>query len=575
MNKRLVILGCSSTKFGTEGLLPALCRYDGPAYRVLHSYLRTSRWPNELSVGILSARYGLIGGLTPIELYDQRMNRETAANLREPATATLKEWTKGHSTLSLVLGKDYLSALNLDAIDVPRNGVHVVEGSIGIKLNQLHELLHALPLAPRNPSVEPGSRPLYFLPDWEDMLDAGFDFVRDKFSCTDRAARNEIHCIQAMRPERISDGVLVSLAQHQGTKGILKKFEPTHIDALAPQSIRENYGLRAEQLAFGDCGAFSYVNNSSPTISTEQAAALYQLYGFDLGASVDHIPVSVIEDDGGSKKQLSYSTRAKRVALTKKNAEEFIDLHRRRRYTFLPVGVIQGISTSSYARQLEEYTEMGYRHVALGGLVPRSDHEIVEILHAVAKIRKKLPRSRKEGLWIHLFGVFRPRIQKEVREAGVSSFDSATYFRKAWLRSDQNYLGVDGKWYAAIRVPTTADPRTAKRLEASGIDEQALARLEKQALTALNEYGEKRRSLETTLRAVAKYDFLLSRSSDHGENLLASYERSLKSRIWEKCGCPVCSSIGIHALIFRGYNRNKRRGAHNTLMLYKQLHRKR
>ena len=27
-------------------------------------------------------------------------------------------------------------------------------------------------------------------------------------------------------------------------------------------------------------------------------------------------------------------------------------------------------------------------------------------------------------------------------------------------------------------------------------------------------------------------------------------------------------SLGIHMLIFRGANRNKRRGAHNTLMLY-------
>ena len=233
--------------------------------------------------------------------------------------------------------------------------------------------------------------------------------------------------------------------------------------------------------------------------------------------------------------------------------------------------IFQALTPGNYICQLHEYIEMGYRHIAFGGLVPRSDKEIVEILQALTEARKQLPSAINDLLWIHLFGVFRPKIQAEVRRAGISSFDSATYFRKAWLRSDQNYLGPDGKWYAAIRVPPTSDPRTVKRLEDSGVSLKELKKLEKNALNALHEFADGNRSIGWTLRAVQQYDFLLSRSDDHSENLLEAYRKTLEGRIWEKCSCKVCASIGIDALIFRGYNRNKRRGAHNTQLLYNSL----
>lgn len=265
---------------------------------------------------------------------------------------------------------------------------------------------------------------------------------------------------------------------------------------------------------------------------------------------------------------MSTSTQRRRISITKENAQMFIEHHRERKYTFMPVGVIQALTPKNYIYQLHEYLEMGYRHIAFGGLVPRSDKEIAEILKELTKTRKDLPSSINNNLWIHFFGVFRPKIQEEVRKAGISSFDSATYFRKAWLRSDQNYLGSDGSWYAAIRVPTTSDPRTVKRLENSGVPLKELQRLERKALNALHDYADGKRSIGWTLNAVQKYDFLLSRSDDHGDNLTETYRKTLESRIWEKCNCSICSSIGIDALIFRGYNRNKRRGAHNTLMLY-------
>src|SRR6267142_4199457 len=73
--KQLVVLSCSATKVETQGSLPAISLYDGPLFRVLRSYLRDFRWPERLSIAVLSAKYGIIGGLFNIETYDQRMTR--------------------------------------------------------------------------------------------------------------------------------------------------------------------------------------------------------------------------------------------------------------------------------------------------------------------------------------------------------------------------------------------------------------------------------------------------------------------------------------------------------------------
>lgn len=566
--RHLLVLGCSSTKLEVQGDLPAIDRYDGPTYRVLRSFLRESTWPTPLSIAVLSAKYGLIGGLTSIEHYNQRMDRDRAQELSIKSTETLVKWGKSHSQVSLVLGKDYLPALNFDELYSKGIKSSVVEGSIGIKLNHLHSVLHSLKKTPRTsvPATVP-NRPFYFLPDWDDMLDVNYDFKNDRFSSKIKAERDEQHCIRVMRPHRMCDGVLVSLAQHLGTKGVLRRFAPTDFESLAPQSIRETFGLSSDQWAFGDCGAFSYVNERTPSVTTEQAVSLYQIYGFDFGASVDHIPVQEITV-GERKRTLYLPEQYERVRLTRENAAKFIELHKQRRCTFTPVGVVQGVTPLGYGRQLLEYAEMGYEHIGVGGLVPRSDAEIVEILTALKKARAEL----KHKPWIHLFGIFRPKIQTQIRGAGVTSFDSATYFRKAWLRSGQNYLAADGKWYAAIRVPITSDPRTIKRLQQSGLSLAELEKLEKNALRALHRYAERRQSLDSTLEAIQQYDTILNRSENHDnhdDDLLGAYRKTLINRPWEKCACPICSSLGIDVVIFRGYNRNKRRGAHNTLMLYR------
>ena len=562
----LVVLGCSATKFNVKGEIPAVHLYDGPMYRVLRSHLRTFRWPDKLSIGVLSAKYGLIGSLAAISTYNRRMTADRAAQMSADVTKTLGKFSSTHKQIHLILGKDYREAIDTRALQPPVT-VHFADGPIGMKLQQFSNLLSAHSHERRSLNTpETANRPLYFLPDWDDFLDVDFDFSNDRFSAKSRKHRSEVHVVQLFRPQRLCDGVLVSLAQHLGTKGLLRRVPLADPDLLRPKSVRQFFGLAPSQMAFGDCGAFSYVNEDRPAISIEQAVALYELYEFDMGASVDHIPVEELLTEKG-KRTLSNDERRRRVRITKANADAFLSAWRAKGCSFVPVGVIQGLTPQDYARQINEYTEMGYKHLALGGLVPRTDIEIEEIVKAVSSVTM----SMRTAPWIHLLGIFRPKLQTLFRSASINSFDSASYFRKAWLRNDQNYFGVDGQWYGAIRVPPTSDARTLLRLKESGVGERAIRRRESQALAALRAYDRGELGLDECLDAVLRYDILLSRGNLSDASLRMQYEKTLAARPWRRCSCTVCSRIGIDVLIFRGCNRNKRRGAHNTLRLYEQV----
>jgi hypothetical protein len=565
--KHLLVLGCSQTKRSDNSLLPAVDRYDGPAYRVLRSFLRNNHWPDTLSVAVLSAKYGLIGGCAQIADYNVRISETRVRRLTEPSSKTLANWAESHSSISISLGKDYLPVLG-PAMAQLRGRTEVFDGPIGMKLNQIKEMLHDTPAKSRRTKLpeKPSSSINYYLPDWDDLLDPRFDFERDRFSGDSPKSRSDKHCALLMKPHKLCDGILVSLAQHISSKGALRRFSNNDLASLAPTNLRTTFGLDDDQILFGDCGAFSYANEDAPLISVEQAAALYELHGFSVGASVDHIPVRYVTQNGKAKR-LSKRARLERVELTKRNARRFLRVVSDRQYTFTPVGTIQGLDPESYAKNAIYYHSLGYEYIALGGLVPLQDDQILRIVRSVMEALQRVKGRPK----VHLFGVFRPKLQSIFKSLGVDSFDSATYFRKAWLRSDQNYLSTSGKWYSAIRIPMTKDPRTRLRLEASGEDIPKLEIMESEVLALLRSYDLGYTSLNHLLDSILEYDQHLSRSADT-RSLRAKYAATLADKPWKTCSCNFCQEAGIHMLVFRGANRNKRRGAHNTLMLYNSLH---
>jgi hypothetical protein len=111
--KSLLILGCSATKRLDPGTLPAVERYDGPLYRVLRGWIReTPDHADRLDVAILSARYGLIDGCSPIEDYNQHITLGRAQRLRRDiATLTRRQWPGPYARVYISMGAEYRKAL--------------------------------------------------------------------------------------------------------------------------------------------------------------------------------------------------------------------------------------------------------------------------------------------------------------------------------------------------------------------------------------------------------------------------------------------------------------------------------
>ena len=65
------------------------------------------------------------------------------------------------------------------------------------------------------------------------------------------------------------------------------------------------------------------------------------------------------------------------------------------------------------------------------------------------------------------------------------------------------------------------------------------------------------------LKALLIHDEKFARSSET-RSMHTRYRHTLEPRPYTKSACNSCKDVGIHVLILRGANRNRRRGAHNT-----------
>jgi hypothetical protein len=154
--------------------------------------------------------------------------------------------------------------------------------------------------------------------------------------------------------------------------------------------------------------------------------------------------------------------------------------------------------------------------------------------------------------------------------------DSSSPIRRAFLgNSGDNYWMPDGRKYAAIRVPYAKRGARKKR----GVDstDEILKRreftleefkeMEQESLRLLRAYDRGEAGLEETLETVLHYDHLHGKARDQAE----PYRRTLEDRPWQQCDCPICQEVGIEVIIFRGNNRNRRRGFHNVKVFYEQF----
>lgn len=407
----------------------------------------------------------------------------------------------------------------------------------------------------------------FFFPDSQDQVDPSFDFVAETRSETRIRQRDDLYAHETFDKPPYS-GILISRSMVDINTSARTRYTLAQRHRFDRLGVRRFFRLHQPGLeeieTMGDCGAFSYVDEEVPPYSPEDVGEFYDRCGFDYGVSVDHMILSFRTQEslegfeGPTLKEWK-----KRQDITIALAEDFFALHKQRGWRFTPVGVSQGWSPGSYADLVGVLQEIGFKYIGLGGMVPMKTPEILMTLKAVDEIRN--PDTQ-----LHLFGISRCDYAPEFQKYGVASIDSTSPFRKAFKSAKDNYYTLNST-YSAIRVPQVDGNTSLKRkINAGQVNQDEARRLEQACLKALGDFDNGNRSIDEVLGLIEDYDQLIGRNKDRSD----LYRDVLESRPWKECKCNICRTIGIHAILFRGSERNKRRGFHNLHVFYKKLRHK-
>ncbi len=404
----------------------------------------------------------------------------------------------------------------------------------------------------------------FFFPDSQDQVDPGFDFVTEERDPYRVRQRDDLYAHEVLDPPPFH-GLLVSKAIVDGySDGSAGKYTAAQRLRLYREHARKFFRLdhaRGPLKIMGDCGAFSYVDDPEPAYSVDEVIDFYDGCEFDYGISVDHVifnknplAATVHRDDEELAKW------RERQDLTLRLANDFWKRCKDRRVRFERLGVAQGWSPQSYAESVEALQRIGYRRIAMGGMVPYKTPEIVACLRAVDDVRHR-------NTQLHLLGISRCDDIPTFASYGVTSFDSTSPFLQAFKDDRDNYYTFDST-YVALRVPQVeGNLKLRKRILAGEIDQKIAIVLERAALRLLRQYDAGTATLDETLQALQDYSYLCDGKANRGE----AYRRTLRDKPWRDCPCEICRTIGIDIAVFRGTERNKRRGFHNLYVFRQRL----
>jgi hypothetical protein len=398
----------------------------------------------------------------------------------------------------------------------------------------------------------------FFFPDSHDLVDPSFDFATERRKYAGSRQQSQLYAHEVLEDPPY-DGMLVSRAAIDGGRDI-SRYSFAQVQRLKRVGIREFLRLdrpgssrRIETM--GDCGSFSYRKEPEPPLTVDELLAFYQECQFDYGISLDHIIFGFTGEDDSSIRP----DWKNRFDLTLSLAEAFIIAHRRNKYLFTPIGAAQGWSPQSYQKAVRQLQDMGYSYVALGGLVPLKTTEILACLEAIDAVRR--PETK-----IHLLGITRLGHFDKYSQFGVYSLDSTSPLKKAFMDDRDNYC-TPTKAYTALRIPQVGENAKLKKLILSGVIDFAEARkLETTCLAVVFAYDQGNVGVDEALETLTSYEKLWRGSVVNPTRL----RETLVETPWRTCSCQICRELGINVVIFRGAERNRRRGFHN-LYVFREI----
>jgi hypothetical protein len=396
----------------------------------------------------------------------------------------------------------------------------------------------------------------FFFPDSQDQIDPSFNFETEERSIHRVRQRDDLYAHEVLS-RRPYDGILISKPIVDGSAGSSGRYTNAQRHRLYRLGARRFFRLDSVSgpplAIMGDNGAFSYANEEYPPYSIDEVIDFYEECRLDAGTSVDHVIFGFDETSDALFDAGSVTPEwPRRQQITLDLADEFLRRHRTRRCRFTPYGVAQGWSPRSYADSVGQLQRMGYRHISLGGMVPLKTPQILASLGAIDEIRR--PDTQ-----MHLLGVTRTDHVETFAEHGVTSFDSTSPFRRAFKDETDNYWTAE-RPFTALRVPQVdGNPKLKRRIVAGEVDQAEAINLERTCMERLGGFDAGMTSVDDTVDALTAYEKIWDGRTDRS----AVYREILEASPWKRCDCGICHEVGINVAVFRGSERNKRRGFHN------------
>lgn len=398
----------------------------------------------------------------------------------------------------------------------------------------------------------------FYFPDSQDLVSPAYDFIRDEYP-PHRVRQRDDRYAHEVLSQAPYHGILVSKSIVDGSIKGAGKYSSAQRARLYRMGVHRFFRLPAGVETLGDNGAFNYIDEPAPPVTVSETLDFYEECGFDAGVSTDHVVFGYEPDATPKTADPEWVERRK---LTLRLAEDFISLTTDRRSRVDPVGAAQGWSPKSYADSVRALQEMGYKRIALGGMVPLKTDQILACLAQISTVLAP-------GTELHLLGITRIDAMDQFAELGVTSFDSTSAFRQAFMDDRKNYHTSD-RAYVAIRVPQVDGNPTLKRAILSGVVSQKDAlSAEREALRALRSFNGSGPSHRACLDALGEYEVVCQSKKSY----LDVYAETLTAAPWRDCPCTICRQHGVEIAIFRGTERNKRRGFHNLSVLQDRMSR--
>ena len=405
-----------------------------------------------------------------------------------------------------------------------------------------------------------------------DTVDPNYDFSEDR-SPSDREPYWDDYFPHEILKKSPYDGMLVSRATigSRQISGLYNESQAMQFLRVgARKFLRFSKKDYPNSIVMGDCGAFSYHNMDEPPYTIDEIVEFYGDGQFEAGCSLDHIIFNFANDSDVKKfDRDTFAEMRRRFEITLENASKFYK-QSKHLDNFSPIGVVQGWSPKSMADAAEQLKKMGYKYIAIGGMALQSADQVKTVL-------KSIVSKTGNNMKIHILGFAKADQISEFSNLNLYSFDTTSPLVRAFKDSHRNYYLLQDDntidYYSSIRIPQSIENKTLVRLAKAGkYSQEELQRLERDAMDAIIRYDEGKLKLMETLETIMNYSAPLlveyeSEYSDRNQKKLKvlreRYQRCLKSKPWKRCRCKICTEIGVQVIIFRGSNRNKRRGFHN------------